>query len=48
MSRAIDEVRNRENFAVVDERGASDIVIHAATPGVEGDTIRRMLRLVAL
>jgi steroid delta-isomerase-like uncharacterized protein len=33
--RAVEEVWNRGNFAVVDELAASDIVVHSSTPGKE-------------
>jgi steroid delta-isomerase-like uncharacterized protein len=33
--RAVEEVWNRGNFAIVDELVASDLVIHASTPGDE-------------
>ncbi len=33
--RAVEEVWNRDNYAVVEELAARDIVIHASTPGQE-------------
>ncbi len=33
--RAVEEVWNRGNFAIVDELAASDLVVHSSTPGDE-------------